>query len=122
MLRSGALNEPEVIALIEASFVPVWINVRTTPLPRRGWVGDVLYNSRVDGENKITDLFSEGFFIRSVALSPDGETLLNTKSKTIGGSLMAIAQGDHGYAITDSGDYLVMLRDALEKMEQKTKD
>ena len=117
MLRSGALKDPEVIALIERSFVPVWVNVRRTPMPSRPWLADVLVNARVDEHRMIADLFSQGFFVRSIALSPDGNTLLVTKPRDVAGSLKSIAMGDNAYAITDPGDYRSMLRHALEKLE-----
>ena len=108
-----------MIAIIEESFVPVWINVRTTSLPRRAWVKDVLINARIDADYKIADPFSMGFFVRSVALTPDGETVLNRKASTFGASFMAGVAGDHGYAITDTGDYLSMMRKALERFDEK---
>jgi hypothetical protein len=90
--------------------------VRVTPLPRRPWVHDVLVNARVDGNNKIIDPFSVGFFIRSVILSPDGETILNPYPKTVLASMATIARtGDNLYANLDAPDYLTMLNRALDR-------
>jgi hypothetical protein len=109
-----------VIDLISNDFVPVWINVRVTPLPRRAWVPDVLVNARVDASNKIIDPFSEGFFVRSVVLTPDGETILNRNPTTVGASLAkAITEGDNMYAAVDAPDYLTMLRHALARLASR---
>ena len=103
-----------MIGLLNAEFVPVWINVRTTALPPQPWVRDVLVNARVDDANRIIDPFSEGFFLRSVVLAPDGGTVLNRQPTTVAGSLASIARnGDLAYAEVDGPGYLSMLRKAL---------
>lgn len=105
-----------MIARINAELVPVWINVRTTPLPRLAIIPDVLVNARVDGSNMIVDPFSEGFFLRSVVLTPDGSTILNPSPKTVAGSISrAIFEGDNSYAALDPGDYLSMLHRSLRR-------
>lgn len=103
--------------MIGERFVPVWINVRTTALPRRDWVQDVLVNARVDADHKVIDQFSQGFFLRSAVLAPDGEQLLNRAPTTVAGSLVTVVRtGDNLYANVDAGDYLVMLKRALDKL------
>jgi hypothetical protein len=105
-----------VIAAVDGDFVPVWINVRTTALPRLAIIPDVLVNARVDRDNKIVDPFSEGFFLRSVVLTPDAGAILNPSPKTVAGSLSrAIFEGDNSYAALDPGDYLSMLRRSLRR-------
>ncbi len=94
--------------------MPVWINVRTTPLPRLPFVPDVLVGAKVDADNKVVDPFSKGFFLRSVVLSPDLQTILNRAPATVAGSLAAaIRDGSQDYATIDAPDYLSMLRHAL---------
>lgn len=108
-----------MIALINERFVPVWINVRTTPLPPLPVLSKVLVNARVDRDNKIADLFSEGFFVRSVVLSPDGQRILNPAPTTVAGSLKHLAlDADLGYAQVDPRDYLSMLRHALDRIAE----
>ncbi len=105
-----------MIALIDAELVPLWINVRTTPLPRLPIVPDVLVNARVDADHKVEDLFSRGFFLRSVVVTPDGRTLLNPSPRTIAGSLAHIAtEGDLAYAEVDPRDYRSMLQHAIAR-------
>lgn len=105
-----------MIDLINANFVPVWINVRTTPLPRLPFVPDVLVNARVDADNKVVDPFSKGFFLRSVVLSPDLATILNRAPSTIAGSIREVAvDGTQCYAAVDAPDYLSMLQKALHR-------
>lgn len=105
-----------MIDAINADFVPVWINVRTTPLPRLPFVPDVLVNARVDADNKVIDPFSKGFFLRSVVLSPDLATILNGAPSTLAGSLReAVMDGTQAYATVDAPDYLSMLSKALHR-------
>ena len=92
----------------------MWINVRTTPLPRLAIIPDVLVNAKVDANNMISDPFSEGFFLRSVILTPDATTILNPSPKTVAGSIgRALFEGNNSYATLDPGDYLSMLQHAL---------
>ena len=90
--------------------MPVWINVRTTPLPRLPFVPDVLVNAKVDANNMVVDPFSKGFFLRTVVLSPDLETILNRMPSTLAGSIgSALRDGAQAYAAVDAPDYLSML-------------
>ncbi len=110
-----------MIQQINGELVAVWINVRTTPLPRLAIIPDILVNAKVDGNNMIVDPFSEGFFVRSVVLTPDGRTILNPSPKTVGGSISrAVLDGDNSYAAIDAGDYLTMLRHALRRFRGPT--
>ena len=95
--------------------MPVWINVRKEPVPRLAVFNDVLFNARVDSATRITDLFSQGFFIRSVVLSPDAATVLNPNPSSVSGGMARAAMGDHGYVKVDPIDYDAMLRRALER-------
>ena len=101
--------------MIDRDFVPVWIDVRTTPLPRLPFVDEILVNARVDADNKVIDPFSRGFFLRTAVLAPDG-ALLNRGRSTVAGALATVIRdGDNGYAALDPGDYLVMLDRALAR-------
>lgn len=96
--------------------MPVWINVRTTPLPRLPFVPDVLVNAKVDADNKVVDPFSKGFFLRSVVLSPDLTTILNRAPATVAGSVREVAlDGTQCYAAVDAPDYLSLLEKALHR-------
>jgi len=102
--------------MINADFVPVWINVRTTPLPRLPFVPDVLVNAKVDGDNKVVDPFSKGFFLLTVVLTPDLQTILNREPKTVAATLREVAvDGTQGYAAVDAPDFLSMLQKALHR-------
>jgi hypothetical protein len=101
---------------VNAEFIPVWINVRTTPLPRLPFVPDVLVNAKVDADNKVLDPFSKGFFLRSVVLSPDLSTILNHEPKSFGGTMVEVMRdGTQGYAAIDAPDYLSLLTKALHR-------
>jgi hypothetical protein len=96
--------------------VPVWINVRTTPLPRLPFVPAVLVNAKVDAGNMVVDPFSKGFFLRSVVLSPDLATILNPAPSTLSGSIAsAVRDGTQCYAAVDPLDYLSLLVNALKR-------
>lgn len=74
-------------------------------------------NARVDASNKIVEPFSESFFVRSVVLAPDGDTLLNRNPTTTAASVAkALLDGDNQYAAVDAPDYLTMLKHSLERL------
>lgn len=91
--------------------------MRTTPLPRLPFVADVLVNAKVDGDNKVIDPFSKGFFLRSVVLSPDLQRILNRAPATLAGSVReAVLDGTQCYAAVDAPDYLSLLTKALHRL------
>jgi len=121
MLRDGALSDPEVIALINEEFIPVWINIRTTPVPDIACMEEVLHNVEVDGDGRVQGSFSQGFFLRSVVLASDGETLLNPQP---GGAALGdlFTEGHFKYGQVKAKHYLPMLRQALERARQLSGD
>jgi len=104
-----------VVDLINDEFVPVWVNVRTTAVPDIACMEDVLGKVEVDGNGVVQGSFSQGFFLRSVVLAQDGETLLNPQDagKASLGDLFTV--GYFPYAQVKAKDYLPMLRAALER-------
>ena len=111
-----------MIDLVKREFVAVWINVRTTPLPRLPFVRDVLVNARVDADNKVVDPFSQGFFLRSVVLMPDGQTILNRAPSTTAASIReALVEGTQCYAAIDAPDYLSMLMKSLKRLNRASR-
>jgi hypothetical protein len=104
-----------VVDLLNDQFVPVWINVRTTPVPDLACMEHVLGKVEVDADNIVQGSFSQGFFVRSVVLAPDGETLLNpqdAKNTSLGDLFSA---GYFPYGQVKAKHYLPMLRAALER-------
>ena len=75
---------------------------------------EVLYNVEVNADGLVQGSFSQGFFLRSVVLASDGETLLNPQP---GGASLGdlIAQGHFVYGQVKAKHYLPMLRQALER-------
>ena len=114
MLRDGALSDPEVVDLVNDEFVPVWVNVRTTPVPDVACMEEVLDRVKVDANNVVQGGFNQGFFLRSVVLASDGVTLLNPQPGHAGLSDL-FTVGYFPYAQVKAKDYLPMLRDALER-------
>lgn len=112
-LRDGALSDEEVLSLVNREFVPVWIDVRTTPLPDVACLEEAIEGIEYDADGRVTGSFNQGFFLRSVVLSSDGETLLNRQDKPALGDLFT--KGYFSYAQVKPDDYLKMLRDALAK-------
>ncbi len=117
-LRAGALSDPGIIALVNERFVPVWINVRKEALPPTPAIGRVLLRSQLDRERKIDDLFSQGFFLRSLVLTSDGQELLNPQAATVDESVATYSRkGYFAYAQVKPEDYRVMLEAALRRFE-----
>jgi hypothetical protein len=115
-LRSAALRDPQVIDVINKQFVPVWINVRTTPVPRWPFLADVLTTATVDKDGRFTDRWSRTFYVHSVIVSPDGQRLLNKGAGTVASTAHAlIFEGNFSYSAIDPGEYLGMLKRALER-------
>jgi hypothetical protein len=115
-LRSVALNDPEVVKVVNERFVPVWINIRTQPVPDWPFVDQVLVTAKLDDRHRVRDLFSRSFFIRTVIASPDGQTLLNPGAATVAETARRLVfEGDFSYERIDAGDYLSMLGKALER-------
>lgn len=104
-----------IIHLVNAEFVAVWINVRTTPIPKLPCLAKVLGEVQVNAEGFVQGDFNQGFFVRSVVLASDGKTLLNTES---GDAPMAkmFAEGHFPYAWVKASDYLVMLHKSLARL------
>jgi hypothetical protein len=114
MLRDGALSDPEVVSLVNDEFVPVWVNVRTSPLPDLACMDQVIEGIKYDSGGYLTGSFNRGFFVRSVVLASDGETLLNPqKPKAALGDLFT--EGHFPYAQVKAKHYLPMLREALDR-------
>lgn len=119
MLRDGALSDPEVIGLINDEFIPVWINIRTTPVPDIACMEEVLANVDVNSDGFVQGSFSQGFFLRSVVLASNGETLLNPQP---GGAALGdlFTEGYFKYGQVKAMHYLPMLRGALERARQSS--
>src|SRR5574341_1533534 len=114
MLRDGALSDPRVIELVNGEFVPVWVNIRTTPVPDVPCMKEVLNGVELDERRHVSGGFSRGFFLRSVVLDSDGRTLLNPQE---GGASLGklFSDGHFAYGQVKSEHYLLMLRDALDR-------
>lgn len=97
---------------MNAELVPVWIDIRTTPVPDVACMADVLDRVALDEDRRVSGAFSRGFFLRSVVLAADGETLLNPQPG--GASLCKLcSDGYFAYAQVKPADYLKMLHEAL---------
>ena len=109
-----------MIGLVNDEVVPVWINIRKQPVPPLPFTDQVLLNGRLDDRRMIKDPFSEGFFLRSLVITPDGATLLNPQPPTVvGASLQFFSRGDVSYAQIDTGDFLSMLQHALARWHER---
>ena len=108
------MSHPAVIDLIHEAFVPVWVNVRISPIPDVACLESVLDQVQVDPDGRILGGFNQGFFLRSVVLGPDGSTLLNPQP---GHAALEdlVSPGYFPYAQVKPQDYLPMLRGALAR-------
>ncbi|MBI3856951.1 MAG: hypothetical protein HY293_14785 [Planctomycetes bacterium] len=99
----------------------MWINVRTTPVPDLACMEDVLHKVEVDPDGMVQGNFNQGFFLRSVVLASDGETLLNPQPG--GASLFdLVTDGHFPYGQVKPKHYLPMLRGALERARAGSDD
>lgn len=92
----------------------MWVNVRTTPVPDLACMNEVLDKVEVNSDGLVQGSFSQGFFLRSIVLASDGETLLNPQP---GGASLGdlFTDGHFPYAQVKSKHYLPMLRESLER-------
>ncbi len=119
-LRSSALADQRVIDAINRDLVPVWINVRTTPLPPFPFLQDVLVTATVDTNRRVIDNFSRGFFFRSLMVSADGQTLFNPGAKTVReATKQLVFNGSWTFEANEPGEYLSMLQCGMEKYEAR---
>jgi hypothetical protein len=95
----------------------VWVNIRTTPIPDLACMNDVLDKVEVNADGLVQGSFSQGFFLRSVVLASDGETLLNPQP---GGAALGdlFTEGHFKYGQVKAKHYLPMLRQALERARE----
>ena len=104
-----------MIDAVNERFVPVWINIREEPIPRRRAIDAAIEGIELDGHRKVAGGFSQSFFLRSLVLTPDGATLMNPQDKPSLGHLFS--QGHFPYAQVKADDYLAMLESSLRKAE-----
>ncbi len=115
-LRSAALRDDRVIERVNNELVPVWINIRTTPMPPFPFINEILVTAKLDKDNRVVDLWSRNYFVHSIIVSPDGQTLLNPGASTVSKTARSlILEGDFSYSTIDPGDYLSMLQHALRR-------
>lgn len=101
--------------MVNEHFVPVWVNVREQPLPEFPARAEVLLGTTLDDRQHVENLFSQGFFLRSLVLAPEDLRLLNPQAATVAASASTFSQHGHfAYAQTAKDDYLPMLGRALE--------
>jgi hypothetical protein len=113
-----ALSDPRIIQLVNDHFVPVWINVRTTPIPDLPRLDQVLIEGKLDEHRYISNLFSLGFFVRAVVLNPEGDTILNwQKNSVIGRGMRVFTDGSYSYAQLTAHDIEPELKDSLERFQ-----
>lgn len=117
-LRSDALRDARVIALTNDAYIPVWINVRTTPLPPWPFLSDVLVTAKVDAQRNVIDRWSRTFFVHTILVSPEGQVLLNPGAKTVAQTAKHLVfDGDFSYEMLEPGEYLTALRHALVRLD-----
>lgn len=94
----------------------MWIDVRESPLPDLPFWSQVLENARIGPDRRIVDAFSQGFFVREIVVTPDGQTLLNPQADTLGKSVGVMTERSHfAYAQTRSQDVKNMIGAALQR-------
>ena len=103
-----------MVNLVNERFVPLWLNIRTTPIPDLQAMDAAIDGIRLDDLRRVANGFNQGFFLRSVVLSPDVATLLNPQDKPSLGHLFT--RGHFPYAQVKTDDYLAMLELSLRTL------
>jgi hypothetical protein len=102
-----------VIRLVNDEFVPVWINVRTTPVPDVPALRPVVTGLKLElDEDRHVSESHRGFLLVSAVTTHDGGILLNPEptEDPLG---MLFDRGHFPYSRVKPGEYLAMLRRAL---------
>lgn len=102
-LRERALSDPRVAELVREHFVPVWINVRTTPVPDVPALEPKAIKVKLDKDRYVATFLRRGFLVRSIVITPDGQRMLN--GETVG----------DGLPIVEPDEYIAMLRRSLDR-------
>jgi hypothetical protein len=102
-----------VIQLVNDELVPVWIDVRTTPVPDIPALRPVLAGLKIEleGGRRVPEKHL-GFLLISAVTTYDGAILLNPEA-TDAPLGMLFDKGHFPYARVTPEDYLAMLRKAL---------
>lgn len=88
----------------------MWINVRREPVPAFPAREEVLLGAPTGAQDKLVDPFSQGFFLRLVALDPVDLTLLNPQAENVGASVGTFVKNGHfAYAQATPRQVLRML-------------
>src|SRR5579871_1988670 len=103
---------------VNEELVPVWINVRTTPVPDVPALVPVLDGIELSDHRMVAEKH-RGFFLRSAVTSPDGTNLLNPEPTDAPVSML-FEQGHFPYARVEAKDYLPMLRAAVALYRQSS--
>lgn len=93
-----------MIDLVGDEFVPVWVNIRTTPVPDLPCMEEILNGVQLDETRRVAGGWSRKFFLRSVVLASDGVTLLNRQPPAT-----------FAYAQVKADDYLRILEESLTR-------
>lgn len=103
-----------MVALANARFEPVWINVRTTAVPSDAGIVAGTDDIELNSDRTVPAGFHKGFFVRSLVLSPGGGRLLNAQSRERPMETFH-ERGHFPYGQVKVEDYLPMLDGALAR-------
>jgi len=101
-----------VVKRINAEFVPIWIDIRTQPVPAVPGIERTLGTTKLDASRRIVDDTSQSFFVRNLVLDADG-TLLNPEHVENAPFTTLFTRGHFPYAQTSSDDFLEMFDEAF---------
>jgi hypothetical protein len=79
-------------------------------VPAWPFVRDILVTATLDKNNRVRDMWSRNYYVHTIIVSPDGQTLLNPGASTVSSTARSLVfEGDFSYSTIDPGDYLSML-------------
>ncbi len=105
MLRGQALSDDRVIELLNASFVPLWVDTTRRGIPEAPALRDVRDWFEGTTSSGWTGWIATSFYLGSVVLTPDGEERINDSK----------LPWPWTYKEAKADDYLDMLEGALRR-------
>lgn len=103
LLRSGALADARVAAVVNDRFVPVWVDTRESPYPAVPALDEPARDLGLGDDRRIVDTVTYYFHARTFLVSADGRRLLNREEAL------------ESLTVVRAGPYLEMLERALAR-------
>ena len=109
-MRGQALSDDRTLRLIDANFIPLWVNTTRDGIPDAPAFRDVSEWFEKTTSSFLTDWIATSFYLGSVVLSPDGTERLNDSK----------LPWPWKYKEVKPEDYVEMLEGALKRQSRES--